>query len=110
MFISLVVVGSKPGCGLPPALGFKDDHQSCVGGKRAGLRPPLSSASRMFNSLAGVGSELSCLLRLPHELMACLFLQHSEERMFTILVKEANSGYATPARPQASSIVVHPTL
>jgi hypothetical protein len=82
-----VVVGSEPGCGLPPVLSFKDVHQPCRGGERAEL-----------------------WLRLPHELVARLFLQHSEERMFTILVKEANSGYATPARPQASSATVHPTL
>jgi hypothetical protein len=72
---------------LPPVLSFKDVHQPCRDGERAELR-----------------------LRLLHELVARLFLQHSEERMFTILVKEANSGYTAPARPQAPSVVVHPTL
>jgi hypothetical protein len=58
--------GARPrgGGALPPALGFKDVHQPCGGGEQAGLR-----------------------LRLPHELVTHLFLQHSEERMITSLVK-----------------------
>jgi hypothetical protein len=71
MTTSLVVVGSEPGCGLPPVLSFKDVHQPCKGGERAEL-----------------------WFRLPHELVARFFLQHSEERMFTNLAKEANFGYA----------------
>jgi hypothetical protein len=86
MTTSLVVAGSEPGCGLPPVLSFKDVHQPCRGGERAELG-----------------------IRLPHELVARLFLQHSEERMVTILVKEANFGYAAPARPQALSTAVHST-
>jgi hypothetical protein len=30
----------QPGCGLPPVVIYKDDHQPCGGEKRAGLRPP----------------------------------------------------------------------
>jgi hypothetical protein len=58
--------GARPrgGGALPPVLSFKDVHQPCGGGERAGLR-----------------------LRLPHELVTRLFLQHSEERMITSLVK-----------------------
>jgi hypothetical protein len=58
--------GARPrgGGALPPALSFNDVHQPCGGGERAGLR-----------------------LRLPHELVTHLFLQHSEERMITSLVK-----------------------
>jgi hypothetical protein len=87
MITSLMVVGSEPGCGLPPVLNFKDVHQACRGGEQAELRS-----------------------RLPHELVARLFLQHSEERTFVILVKEANFGYAALARPQAPSTAVHSTL
>jgi hypothetical protein len=58
--------GARPrgGGALPPVLSFKDVHQPCGGGERAGLR-----------------------LRLPRELVTRLFLQHSEERMITSLVK-----------------------
>jgi hypothetical protein len=55
---------SRGGGALPPVLSFKDVHQPCSGGERAGLR-----------------------LRLPHELVTRLFLQHSEERMITSLVE-----------------------
>jgi hypothetical protein len=58
--------GARPrgGGALPPVLSFKDVHQPCGGGERAGLR-----------------------LRLPRELVTRPFLQHSEERMITSLVK-----------------------
>jgi hypothetical protein len=51
--------GARPrgGGALPPVLGFKDVHQPCGGGERAGPR-----------------------LRLSHELVTRLFLQHSEEK------------------------------
>jgi hypothetical protein len=77
--------GARP-CGssaLPPMLGFKDVHQPRGGGEQAKPR-----------------------LRLPHGLVIRLFLQHSEERMITSLVKEVNFGYAVPARPQAPPSVV----
>jgi hypothetical protein len=45
------------GGALPPVLGFKDVHQPCGGGERAGPR-----------------------LHLSHELVTCLFLQHAEEK------------------------------
>jgi hypothetical protein len=54
----------RGGGALPPVLSFKDVHQPCGGGERAGL-----------------------WLRLPHELVTRLFLQHSEERVITSLVK-----------------------
>jgi hypothetical protein len=57
MTTSLVVERSEPGCGLPPALSFKDVHHLCWGGGRAEL-----------------GS------RLPHGLEARFFLQRSGEK------------------------------
>jgi hypothetical protein len=57
MTTSLVVGRSKPGCGLPPALSFKDVHHPRWGGERAELG--------------------SCL---PHGLAARFFLQHSGEK------------------------------
>jgi hypothetical protein len=109
MFISLAVVGSEPGCSLPPALGFKDDHQPCGGGKRAGLQPPPVLSFKDVHQPCRGGERAELRFCLPHELVARLFLQHSEERMFIILVMEANFGYAAPARPQMSSAGVHPT-
>ena len=49
MFISLAVVESELGYGLPPVLSFKDVHQPCGGGKRAGLRlcPPHELVARL---------------------------------------------------------------
>jgi hypothetical protein len=52
-----VVGRSKPGCGLPPALSFKDVHHPRWGGGRA-----------------------KSGLRLLHGLAACFFLQHSGEK------------------------------
>jgi hypothetical protein len=49
----------QPGCSLPPVVIYKDDHQPRGGEKRAGLWPPLPSASRMFIILAGVEGEPS---------------------------------------------------
>jgi hypothetical protein len=110
MFISLVVVGSELGCGLPPVLSLKDDHQPRGGGKRAGLRhPPILNFKDVHQPCKG-GERAELWFRLPHDLVARLFLQHLEERMFVILVKEANFGYAAPARPQAPSVAVHSTL
>jgi hypothetical protein len=63
----LLAAGSarpRGGGALPPVLSLKDVHQPCGGGERAELR-----------------------LRLPHGLVTRLFLQHSEEMMFTSLVK-----------------------
>jgi hypothetical protein len=57
MTTSLVVERSEPGCGLPPALNFKDVHHPRWGGGRAEL-----------------GSHL------PHGLVARFFLQHSGEK------------------------------
>jgi hypothetical protein len=57
MTTSLVVERSELGCGLPPALKFKDVHHPRWGGRRAEL-----------------GS------RLPHGLVTRFFLQHLEEK------------------------------
>jgi hypothetical protein len=57
MTTSLVVERSEPGCGLPPALSFKDVHHPRWGGGRAKL-----------------GSHL------PHGLAARFVLQHSGEK------------------------------
>jgi hypothetical protein len=57
MTSSLVVERSEPGCGLPPALSFKDVHHLRWGGGRAELG-----------------------IRLPHGLAARFFLQHSREK------------------------------
>jgi hypothetical protein len=59
MTTSLVVGRSKPGCGLPLALSFKDVHHPCWGGGRAELGP-----------------------RLPHGLAARFFPQYSREKGF----------------------------
>jgi hypothetical protein len=45
MTTSLVVGRSKPGCGLPPALSFKDVHHPCWGGGCAELGPHLRVGS-----------------------------------------------------------------
>jgi hypothetical protein len=57
MTTSLVVGRSKSGCGLPPALSFKDVHHTCWGGGRVESR-----------------------LRLSRGLEARFFLQHSGEK------------------------------
>jgi hypothetical protein len=74
MTTSLVVGRSKSGCGLPPALSFKDVHHPCWGGRRA--------------------ESGSCL---PHGPVTRFFLQHSGEKAFTGLAEKANFGYARPA-------------
>jgi hypothetical protein len=71
MTTSLVVGRSKPGCGLPPALSFKDVHHPCWGGRRA------ESGSYLLH---GPGTRF--------------FLQHSWEKAFTDLEEKANFGYA----------------
>jgi hypothetical protein len=45
MTTNLVVGRSKPGCGLPPALSFKDVHHPCWGGGCAELGPHLRVGS-----------------------------------------------------------------
>jgi hypothetical protein len=57
MTTSLVAEKSEPGCGLPPALSFKDVHHPCWGRGQAELG--------------------SCL---PHRLATRFFLQHSGEK------------------------------
>jgi hypothetical protein len=70
---------------LPPVLGFKDVHQPRGGGERAEPRP-----------------------RLPHGLVPASSSSVRRKRMITSLVKEANFGYAVPARPQAPPSAVLP--
>jgi hypothetical protein len=67
MTVGLVVGRSKPGCGLCPALSFKDVHHPRCGRGRA--EPGFY---------------------LPHGPASCLFLQHSGERALTGLVEGAN--------------------
>jgi hypothetical protein len=79
--------GARP-CGsgaLPPVLGFKDVHQPRGGGERVEPR-----------------------LRLPHGLVPASSSSIRRKRMITSLVKDANFGYAVPARPQASHSAVLP--
>jgi hypothetical protein len=64
---SLMVGRSKPGCGLCPALSFKDLHHSCWGGGRAELE-----------------------LYLPYRPAGHLLLQHSWERALTGLAEGAD--------------------
>jgi hypothetical protein len=69
-----------PGCGLPPVVIYKDDHQPRGGEKRAGLRPPptLSFKDVHHPCCGGRRAELgSCL---PHGLVTRFFLQHLEEK------------------------------
>jgi hypothetical protein len=70
---SLMVGRSKPGCGLCPALSFKDLHHPCYGGGRA--EPEFY---------------------LPHGPAGRLFLQHSGERALTGLAEGANLDNAGP--------------
>jgi hypothetical protein len=55
MTTSLVVGRSKPSCGLPPTLSFKDVHHPCWGGGRAesGLRLSRGLAARFFLQHSG---------------------------------------------------------
>jgi hypothetical protein len=54
MTTSLVVGRSKPGCGLPPALSFKDVHHPCWGGGCAELGPAFAwVAARFFPQCSG---------------------------------------------------------
>jgi hypothetical protein len=55
MTTSLMVGRSKPGCGLPPALSFKDVHHPRWGGGRAELGPrlPHGLAARFFPQYPG---------------------------------------------------------
>jgi hypothetical protein len=45
MTVGLVVGKSESGCGLPPALSFKDVHHPCWGGGRAELGPAFAWAA-----------------------------------------------------------------
>jgi hypothetical protein len=80
--------GGARTCGsgaLPPVLGFKDVHQPHGGGERAESR-----------------------LRIPHGLVLASSSSIQRKRMITSLMKEANFGYAVPARPQAPPSAVLP--
>jgi hypothetical protein len=73
MTVGLVVGRSKPGCGLCPALSFKDVHHPRCGGGRA--EPGFY---------------------LPHGPTSRLFLQYSGERALTGLAEGANFDNAGP--------------
>jgi hypothetical protein len=80
--------GGAWSCGsgaLPPVLGFKDVHEPRGGGERAEPR-----------------------FHLPHGLVPVSSSSIRRKRMITSLVKEANFGYAVPARPQAPPSTVLP--
>jgi hypothetical protein len=91
----------QPGCGLPPVVIYKDDHQPCDGEKRAGLWPPPALSFKDVHQpcWGGGRAELgSCRL---HGLAARFFLQRPEE-------KEANLGYVVLAGPQVPPAVELP--
>jgi hypothetical protein len=71
---SLMVGRSEPGCGLCPALSFKDVHHPCWGGGRA--EPELY---------------------LPHGFVGHPLLQHSGERALTGLAEGADFDNAGPS-------------
>jgi hypothetical protein len=71
---SLMVGRSKPGCGLCPALSFKDLHHPCCGRGRA--EPGF---------------------HLPHGPVGHLLLQHLGERALTDLAEGADFGNAGPS-------------
>jgi hypothetical protein len=71
---SLMVGRSKPGCGLCPALSFKDLHHPCWGGGRA--KPELY---------------------LPHGFVGHLLLQHSGEKALNGLAEGADFDNAGPS-------------
>jgi hypothetical protein len=71
---SLMVGRSKPGCGLCPALSFKDLHHPCWGGGQA--EPELY---------------------LPHGSVGHLLLQHLGERVLTGLAEGADFDNAGPS-------------
>jgi hypothetical protein len=73
MITSLVVGRSKPGCGLCPALSFKDVHHPRCGGGQA--EPGFY---------------------LPHGPASRLFLQHLGERALTSLAEGENFDNAGP--------------
>jgi hypothetical protein len=79
MTTSLMVGRSKPGCGLPPALSFKDVHHPCWGGRRA--------------------ESGSCLLHGP---VTRFFLQHWGRRRSPALRRRQTS--ATRGRPAVSAV------
>jgi hypothetical protein len=79
MTTSLVVGRSNPGCGLPPALSFKDVHHPCWGGRQAGSG--------------------SCL---PHGPVTRFFLQHWGRRRSPALRRRRTS--ATRGRPAVSAV------
>jgi hypothetical protein len=63
MTTSLVVGRSKPGCGFPPALSFKDVHHPCWGGGCAELVPHLRVGSGPLLPLVFGGEGRSLFMR-----------------------------------------------
>jgi hypothetical protein len=85
MTTSLMVGRSKPGCGLPPALSFKNVHHPCWGGGCAGLRlHPRVGSNPLLPSVSGgewrspsvALSAAACLASRPgwlwHRLQHCI--------------------------------------
>jgi hypothetical protein len=84
----------QPGRNLRPVVIHKDDYQPCGGEKRAGLRPPLPSASRMFIIRAGAEGEPSRGLAFRMGWRPASSFNIRGRRAFASLAKEADFGYA----------------
>jgi hypothetical protein len=70
---------TQPGCGLPPLVIYKDDHQPCGGEKQAGLRPPPALSFKDVHQPCRGGEQAELGFCLLSELVARFFLQHLEE-------------------------------
>jgi hypothetical protein len=70
----------QPGCGLPPMVIYKDDHQPCGGEKRVGLRPPPALSFKDVHHPRWGGSRAELGSYLPHGMVTRFFLQHLEEK------------------------------
>jgi hypothetical protein len=91
------------GCGLPPVVIYKDDHQPYGGEKRAGLRPPPALSFKDVHQPCRGGERAELGFCLSHELVARFFLQHLEEEDVHQPCEGGELGYAVPAGPQAPS-------
>jgi hypothetical protein len=72
MTVSLVVEKSEPGCGLPPALSFKDVHHSCWGRASQVVVLPFAWASDLLLPPAFGGEGRSPALRRRQTATCCL--------------------------------------
>jgi hypothetical protein len=86
----------QPGRNPRPVVIHKDDYRPCGGEKRAGLRPPLPSASRMFIIRAGEEGEPSGSFAFRVGWRSASSSSIRGRRAFASLAEEANSGYTGP--------------